>query len=187
MNLSPDTYHLFSGESWVESEYQWWSEKNPDRDVSHDLDITYDHAAIVQALAQELADWLAETLADAGLDSVLVRLVDTWSPKYYNFESDGFEVEVTCDPAQLREISEGFNVDAWAEAYYGSVDGFRSFVPTRMHDADWRADYDGQFRIESVLAALGDEVEDSWKYRLWESEGEIYMEHTVVKLLDPAV
>lgn len=196
-NISPDTYQTVNGDSWVESELEYLNEGGDEGysllgkaldglvaqhpitlDYDH-FDWTYDHAAIVGDFSGELANWMAETLAEIGLScSVSVR--DTWSPKEYNFTSDGFEVDLTCDPAKLRALTEDFDVDAWGHEHYRSYDGFMSFVTSRLNDDEWHAEYDGGFRVESLLLAHDPCREREWVMWLLEAEQEVYMQHTTV-------
>lgn len=194
-NLSPDTYQSFNGDSWVESELSYMNDEaslserfgsayaDLDRypiDLHYDhFTWEYDHAEIVRALAEELADWMAETLHDIGLESVSVKVIDSWSPAYYNFTSDGFEVEVTCDPAELRALTPDFDVDEWGAKHYRSRDGFMSFVTSRLDEDDWHAEYDGGFRVESLFAEH--DGEDGWVMRLAEAEWEVYSSNVKVE------
>lgn len=198
-NMSPDTYQSFNGDSWLESQFDWINER--DRPFSEhfgdewawvdgcDIEFgyehfkfDYDHAAIVRDLAEELTAWMGSVLFDAGLESASVKLLDTWSPAFYNFTSDGFEVEVTCDPAELRGLTADFDADDWAAKHYRSYDGFRSFVTGRMDDADWHAEYDGGFRVESLFANSEDHdvIERGWVIALAEAEYEVYSQNVAV-------
>ena len=87
-------------------------------------------------------------------------------------------MEFTCDPEELRELTQDFDVDEWAAKYYRSYDGFMSFVTGRMNDPEWRAQYDGEFRIQFLLMAQDES--DSWWLTVLEDVTEIYMNNTVV-------
>ena len=45
------------------------------------------------------------------------------------FTSDGFEMEFTCDPKELRALTPDFKVEEWVKEHYSSCDGFFSYVP----------------------------------------------------------
>lgn len=202
--ISPDTYQTVNGDSWLEMELYNLNEVLRDpgfhgggiSDYFKGLDYLdgtdfefewgdfnwdYDHRAILRDFAQVLVDWIAATLEQAGLELEDYRLVGSWSPQFYNFTSDGFEMEVTCDPAKLRELTPGFDVDDWAYENYRSYDGFLSFVTSRMHDENWHSIYDGEFRVESLLRSLDPHGERSWVMDLVEVEWEIYAEHVTVE------
>ena len=194
-NLSPDTYQSFNGDSWVESELEYLNTESSlsERfgsqyaDLDYDIDLDYDHftweydhAGIVRALAEELADWMAETLWGAGLEST-VKVIDSWSPAYYNFTSDGFEVELTCDPAALRALTPDFDVDEWGAKHYRSYDGFTSFVTGRLDGDDWHAEYDGGFRVESLLTEEDQHGGQDWVMRLAEAEWEVYSSNVKIE------
>lgn len=185
-NVSPDTYQLVNGDSWVESEIEYWSQETG-RDLAYDdLSWEYDHPGIVRAFAEVLAAWLTDALMDLGLTSLRdVNVIDTWSPREYNFTSDGFEVEVTCDPAELRTLTPTFDVDEWVHEWYRSCDGFISFVPRRMDDDEWRSGYDAEFRVEHLLLTADPRDDDTWRYALYEDEDEVYRDHTRVAVIEP--
>ena len=179
LNISPDTYHLFNGDYEDERTLEWYGEETGLDIQWDDLDWDYNHSEIVRDLAESCMNWIAATLMEAGLESVTdVKLLDTWSPREYNFTSDGFEMEFTCDPEELRELTQDFDVDEWAAKYYRSYDGFMSFVTGRMNDPEWRAQYDGEFRIQSLLMAQNES--ESWWLSVLEDVTEAYMNNTVV-------
>lgn len=185
-NISPDTYQSFNGDSWVESTIEYLREETG-RDLGYDdINWTYDHKGIVRDLAEELSNWLSQTLMEAGLESLRdVKVVDSWSPAYYNFTSDGWEVELTFDPIELRELTPDFDVDDWGHEWYRSVDGFMSYVTSRLNDDTWHADYDAEFRIESLLSEQDSRDDESWFYWLLESEWEVYDANVKVEVIEP--
>lgn len=185
-NVSPDTYQLVNGDSWCEREVEYWSEETG-RDLGYDdIEWTYDHTGIVRAFAETLALWIRDTLMGAGLASVRdVEVLDSWSPREYNFTSDGFEVSLTCDPQELRGLTPDFDVDDWGHEWYRSVDGFASFVTSRLRDDSWHADYDGEFRIESLLSGLDISDDETWRFALYDDEDEVYRDHTQVEVKHP--
>lgn len=186
-NISPDTYQTVNGDSADESTLEYLSDEHGLELTYDDCIWSYDHAAIVRDFAEVLSDFISERLMDAGLDSLRdVTVHDSWSPQFYNFQSDGFEMEMTCDPAQLRALTdEIFNVESWAREYYRSVDGFMSFVTSRMEDEDWYAGYDAEFRVEALLGSTDDRygsLHDGVLMALVEAEHEVYDRHTTVEV-----
>ena len=181
LNISPDTYHLFDGDS-LDSDILDWYREESELDIEwNDLDWTYNHPQIVRSLAESCMDWIAATLMEAGLESMTdVKLLDSWSPREYNFTSDGFEMEFKCDPKELRDLTKGFDVDAWAMEHYSSYDGFYSYVTGRLTDPEWRAGYDGEFRVQSLLMAHEDK-DVPWWVSVVEDASEIYMNNTTVE------
>jgi hypothetical protein len=197
-NISPDTYQTVNGDSFVESELEYLNEGGDGYSIlgkalgdlieRHPIRLDYDHfrweynhSNIVREFAEELSCWMQETLFEIGLTSAVVEVRDTWSPAYYNFTSDGFEVDLTCDPIELRGLTVDFDVDEWAHNHYRSYDGFLSFVTSRMNDTDWHAEYDGGFRIESLFAEHDPYGERDWIMRLAEAEHEVYMQNVTVE------
>lgn len=178
-NISPDTYGLFTPEHFENIEIQYASEVSGQDDLDYDdFDWEYDHPAIVRNISETIADAIVERLIENGLESATAtEVIDSWSPREYNFTSDGFEMRFTCDPKELRSLTSDFNVEEWVRGYYRSCDGFFSYVPGRMRDDDWYAEYDGAFRIEYLLAREVDPYSDWWQWRVDEALTDIHMSH----------
>ena len=182
LNMSPDTYQMWNSDHYDDSVLLWYEEEVGEPVGWDDLTWEHDQAGIVRGLSQRICDYIEEQLMFLGLESVSnVRVVDSWSPRAYNFCSDGFEMEFTCDPAELRSLTEEFDVDEWVSKHYGSRDGFLSFVTSRVQDPEFRAVYDGEFRIESLLVeGLTDSHEREWELFVSEGYDEVYAENTEV-------
>ncbi len=191
-NISPDTYGLFTMDSYLDSEYEHLSEVGfaqagyPELarydavlDHLHYDWFTHDwnHSGLVRDISIRLSWWLASALEEKLDSGVGVHVIDTWSPSFYNFESDGFEVEVLVDPKALRDATPDFDVDKWVKDHYSSVDGFISFVPHRMVDDDWVAEYDGGFRLEYLLDELDPYGDHEWIEFVYEGLHEDYMDN----------
>lgn len=176
-NIAPDTYSLFTMDHEDGSTLEWYCVESGADIEWDDLDWDYDHSGIVKDLAETLMNWITERLMGLGLESITnVNLKDTWSPREYNFTSDGFEMEFTCDPEELRSITpEGFDVDEWAAGHYSSRSGFISYITGRMENDEWHALYDGEFRVEAILAADDPENERPWIWAADEDLSEIHM------------
>lgn len=187
-NITPDTYHTFTTTSTDDLHLDWCREETGMDLEWGDFEWEHDHNGILRGLAEECKDWLMQTLMEIGLESARdASVVDVWSPREYNFTSDGFEVEFTFDPEELRALTADFDVDEWAGEYYRSRDGFLSFVISRLEDEEMRDQYDGEFRIEYLLF-MADTPEGSfqsqWLSYMSEAEYEIMSSHTMVS---PAV
>jgi hypothetical protein len=183
-NITPDTYGTFRCDSSDDLHLDWCREEAGMDLEWDDFDWEYDHRGILWDLAEECKDWLMQTLMEIGLESASnPSVVDVWSPREYNFTSDGFEVEFTCDPEELRGLTADFDVDEWAGEYYKSRDGFISFVTSRLQDDEMRDQYDGEFRIEYLLF-MADIPEgsfhDQWLSYMDEAEYNIMSTHTKV-------
>ena len=178
-NIAPDTYHLFTTEHFENNEIQYASEVSGQDDLDYgDFDWEYDHSTIVREISETIAYVIVERLIENGLESATAtEVIDSWSPREYNFTSDGFEMEFTCDPKELRALTPDFNVEEWVKEHYSSCDGFFSYVPGRMRDDEWYAEYDGAFRIEYLLAREVDPYSDWWQWRVDEALTEIHVAH----------
>lgn len=164
----------------------------------------YDHRAIVREFSETLCNWIVGelfNLVGCGQQHELIwdeekgthywsedfgalsgEVHDSWSPQFYNFTSDGFEMELTIHPQTLRDLTPDFDLDEWVREHYRSMDGFMSFVTSRVNDDEWAADYDGQFRIEYLFAKEIDPYgERNWIMALAEDEWEIYSNNTKVE------
>ena len=178
-NISPDTYSLFTTEHFENNEIQNASEVSGQDDLDYgDFDWEYDHPAIVRGISEALADTIVEKLMEIGLESAAATdVIDSWSPREYNFTSDGFEMRFTCDPEELRALTPDFFVEEWVHDHYRSSSGFLSYVPGRMQDDDWYAEYDGAFRIEYLLSREVDPDYDWWRWEVDEALTEIHVAH----------
>ena len=178
-NIAPDTYHLFTSEHFENIEIQYAVEVSGEDDLDYDdFDWEYDHSAIVREISETIADVIVEKLVEIDLDSARdADVKDSWSPREYNFTSDGFEMEFTCDPKELRALTPDFNVEEWVKEHYCSRNGFISYVPGRMTDDKWYAEYDGAFRIEYLLSKEVDPYSDWWQLRVYEALTDIHMSH----------
>lgn len=175
-----------------------------------DFEWNMDHGAIVRDFSEVLCDWIVGELFDlvgtAGQHELIWdeekkehfwsedfgalsgEVIDSWSPQFYNFTSDGFEMELTIHPETLRSLTEDFDVDEWVQEHYRSRDGFLSFVTSRMNDDEWASHYDGEFRIEYLFAKVIDTYhERQWVYALAEAEFEVYMHHTRIEVREDRI
>lgn len=175
-----------------------------------DFTWTYNHTQIVRDFSEVLCDWIVGelfNLVGCGQQHELIwdeetkthhwsedfgalsgEVHDSWSPQFYNFTSDGFEMNLTIHPQTLRDLTPDFDLDEWVSEHYRSMDGFMSYVTSRVEDDDWAADYDGQFRIEYLFAKEIDPYgERQWIYSLAEAEHEIYSTNTTIEVREDRI
>ena len=145
--VNVDTYQSFNGDSWEESELDYYSTEGiPEWLVGHpaaqravvelewdDFDRTYDHRAILWALSEAAADGLVH---DGGInfDQVIVdvEVTSVYSPAAYNFATDSFAGWLTLDTEALAESLDDIDtaeLATWARRRWASRDGFLSHIP----------------------------------------------------------
>lgn len=88
------------------------------------------------AIAQGCTDLLFKNLHQDKMIIKNMRFVKLHSPKYYNFETDKIELEITCDWHELllyiTQNESDFN--KYLQETFTSYDGFISFVPNNAND-----------------------------------------------------
>jgi hypothetical protein len=218
-NISPDTYQLVNGDSWCNSQQEYFQNEMSDEDFQDqfgtskagvtleydDFNWSYDHKQIVRDFAEVLCDWIVGELWNEigsspqreliwdeekgehywseDFGALEGTVVDSWSPAYYNFVSDGFEMELTVHPETLRRLTPEFDAYEWVQQHYRSCDGFLSFVESRINDPEWHAQYDGEFRIEYLFAKMLDPYgERPWMMDLFEAEWEVYTNNVTIEV-----
>ena len=201
-NLLPvvtiDTYSTFTGYSTIESEIEYWAnEEAPDASLEpDDFESTVDFGDLKRDLAVTVVDWINENTGPIayGFDDPVPVVTfgavnSTYSPKYYNFESDSFNADVTVNVTELVKwlrAEHGSIVDAiesYADEHFKSYDGFMSFVTGALMD-ERRA---GTMLWLGLHMYLADQLDwGDFLMHMKEAESEIYTEHTTITLKDEA-
>lgn len=190
--VTVDTYQTFNGDSWLESEIHYMSEEpgalrhivdhpaveRVTVDVEwEDVEVHYDNDAILNALAEAALD---DLIMGEQCDIILSgEVTSTYSPMYYNFESDSFGADLEIDLEALAVRADDIDVDdleQWSRDRHRSYDGFMSFVGNwwdGSRDREWVviwAALDYVLTREDYSGLLG----------VAEAEYEIYSEHTTI-------
>ena len=192
--VNVDTYQSFNGDSWEESELDYYSTEGiPEWLVGHpaaqravvelewdDFDRTYDHRAILRALSEAAADGLVH---DGGVsfDQIIVdvEVTSVYSPTYYNFSTDSFAGWLTLDTEALSESLDDIDTEAledWAQTRWASRDGFHSHIPGYFdNEPQWAM-------VWAAVARVLVDADYDGTLATSEAEWEAYGEHTTTTL-----
>lgn len=193
--ITVDTYQTFTGDSWEESELEYLADAGGDRahegkraydglDWS-DYKWTYNNSRELELLAEQCVSAMNEQVyADTPYE--VGEVLSTYSPSYYNFETDSFSADYTLNISKLihwarnREEWRGERledaVDSYLRERYASCDGFISYVTPALN-----GDYGGE-RLATLVWGLFHawmEFEfnrEEWFYAMFEDDYTIYME-----------
>lgn len=189
-HISVDTYQMWTTDSWEEQELANLGEDEPRwgscrgrvaLDLSwDDYEFTYDHSRFLEQLSDACIE--AMTNRSDGMFEMGER-ESTYSPNYYNFETDSFSAPYTLNLTELilwgrgRSEWRGMKLEDAVEGYlrlrYTSYDGFHSFVTPALDDDNRRLATLVWGLFHAWLdEAFGDD-RDSWLYGVYESFDEI--------------
>lgn len=179
LSYTIDTYGMFTGESVHEMEAEHYrDEYDLTDDEWRDLDFDYDMAAITKALALESINIIwGEMPADIITN---IDLIDTDSPRFYNYTTDHYTANWTLDDAALleyiREHRDGwhkFAADEWNHLRIFNIDDDKCFDIYDENDPD----------NDDLIVAMIDYYtrehldRESYEMAMFERETEVYMEH----------
>lgn len=199
--ITVDTYQTFTGDSWEESEIDYLLDTYGDRALDgckpyegldwRDYNWSYNHSRELELLAESCVNAMNEQVwGDTPYE--VGEVLSTYSPRYYNFETDSFEAEYTLNMTRLihwarnRKEWAGKRLEDAVEGYlrkrYTSCDGFISHVTPALNDSErhlatlvWGIFYAWmEFEFDR----------ESWLCNMAEGEHEIYMETRELELTD---
>ena len=141
-----DTYGQFSTDYLDED----WKEES-----------VFHHKQFVKDLAELHAEVIGE-YCEPGRTIEGVRVVDTWSPREYNFATDQAELEIDVHLEELRKYLEygvSTEFDEFLHENFTSRDGFWSFTPNNIMDFNEvldgvSAEYKSQEDFDKCVAIL---------------------------------
>lgn len=171
LSYTIDTYGMFTGESVHEMEANHYrDEYNLTDDEWRDLDFDYDMAAITKALALESINIIwGEIPADIITN---IDLIDTDSPRFYNYATDHYTADWTLDDAAMLEYIREHR------------DEFAKFAADEWPDLHaYDLDADDCIEAGDLIVAMIDYYTrehldaDSYNMAMFERETEVYMEH----------
>lgn len=161
-----DTYGMFTGESVHEMEAEHYrDEYDLTDDEWRDLDFDYDMAAITKALALESINIIwGEIPADIITD---IDLIETDSPRFYNYTTDHYTADWTLDDAALLEYIREHR------------DEFERFIDEAWSSVSEVYEADSETRLVAMIDYYTQQHldVDSYNMAMWERETEVYMEH----------
>ncbi|MBM4707904.1 hypothetical protein GS982_01490 [Rhodococcus hoagii] len=141
--ITIDTYSTFEigGNTFEENEIEWMEESSGVEGLTYDdFGWTYNNALWKQYLSEALIRYILEEQPIDGNDTIVkdIELVDTWSPREYNFTTDRMIANWIVDDTLLREwwAKSGFTFEAEMAdgGRHGSRDGYHSFITSRYRE-----------------------------------------------------
>lgn len=167
-----DTYQTFTGDQVDENLVDFYNEDKGTDYTPDDFEWDYDMTGIVKDLAKLRAKALEQ---DSDVIQS-VKVVGTYSPKEYNYQTDSADFEITYDEQTVYDYIEKHATE-YAEWYKDS--GWYSAT-------EWRDDdeHKEQNRETARLAYYLNKTmdHDTAYYALAEYEYDIYYEHITMKL-----
>lgn len=172
--VSIDTYQTFTGDSTLESEYQWIAEEyGVELDWSNS-DVKYNHDGIKRGLAEASIESIINQLYDSPIESI--EYVSNWSPGAYNFQTDTYRATYTVNWTALKKWlkKSGLDREEWFIERWRSYDGFHSY----MYPGYWEdPQYKEALLIYATIAMWMEHNldRDEMFMHVAEAESEIYM------------
>lgn len=170
---SIDTYGLFDGGEVDSNLIEWYNEEHNTGYNYDDFEWDYDHKSIVKDLAERRAKYL-----ENDVDVIhSVKVLETGSPREYNFSTDWATFEIDYDKDAVDTYIYDHAED-WSEWYR---DNWYSTIEWR-EDGDYK---DTLLEMARLNFYLDKWYDANWKAYdpLYEDEYDIYYEHTTYKLI----
>lgn len=155
--LTIDTYSMFTAESFFENEEEHYRTEEGKEVV----DWVIDHKQVVTELANESIGYLENELRDLGIIKT-ISLVSTHSPKFYNYTTDSYKMQVDFN---VKALMDWFNKSEDKDLAEEIIDNLKE---------DWQ--HQEYSKYEPHLVTLIDVLVDidSYHSHMWEAEYEIY-------------
>lgn len=137
--VSIDTYQSFTGESWLESEFDYLKEEEGVELDWSTADVEYNFDGIKQALAEASIEGILGDVDPNIIEGI--EYLSNWSPAYYNFETDTYTAQFTVNWTLLKQWykESGKDREEWMRERWSSYDGFHSrMYPGYWNDPEWR-------------------------------------------------
>lgn len=165
-----DTYQMFTGESAVEVQLENLHEDYGEDVTYDDFDWSYDHKAIVTALAEvSLAYTLGMVREYLDCKDVTATVIEAASPRFYNYTTDWY-VYTPILPDGLLAKYYADNIEACNTRLAGySVNSQKE----NWQHATWCEIVDRAITVEDTL-------EGNYNMHMWEKETDVYYENTTV-------
>lgn len=168
-----DTYQTFTGDQVDENLVDFYNEDKGTDYTPDDFEWDYDMAGVVK----ELAELRAKTLEQDSDAIQSVKVVRTYSPKEYNFQTDSADFEITYNEQTVDDYikEHATEYDNW---YHES--GWYGVTEWRDDDDERKEENRETARLYYYLNKTLDH--DDAYYALAEHEYDIYYEHITMKL-----
>lgn len=169
-----DTYQMFTGESTDELQMYNLREDYGEDVTYDDFDWSYDHKAIVAALADVSLEYTLEKVREyLDCKDVTATIVDSHSPNFYNYTTDSYIYAPELPDGVLAKYYAD-NIDACNTRLVGYD---CNSVKENWQHAAWCEIVDRAITNSNTA----EEYDlDDYKYHMWEHETEVYYENTTV-------
>lgn len=165
-----DTYQVFTGESFEEYELEYLREIHEDSTLDYDsFEWSYDHDAIVKELAIQSIDIIENELRHSDIDVIeSIELDESFSPRFYNYTTDGYKMNVTCNAPRLHE---------YMVKHYDAI-----LEIAKSHRA-YESDITDDDRVYATVVHIINNVleEESYTLEMFEHVHEIYSNNTEIE------
>ena len=105
-NITIDTYQMFTGDSFVESEIESMIYQTGDQSLDYDsFEWKFDHPAIVESLAAHSVGIIEDAIRFTEYADIIkcIALEKTASPQWYNYTTDSYKMTVDYDAVNLAQ------------------------------------------------------------------------------------
>lgn len=164
-NVHIDTYGYFTSESYDECELENLREDYGDVDYD-DFEWEYNHENIVKDLADSSIEVIEQAMKYTEYAEIItaIELVRSFSPRYYNYTTDGYKMNVTYNATKLHE---------YMSSHYDEIVKIASDYSTEINDND---------RIYATIVHILDNCisSDDYNMAMCENVHEIYSENTTI-------
>lgn len=163
--ITIDTYQMFNGDSFIESELENFREDGKSSDYDS-YDWKFNHDNIVRDLANNSINIILQAIKHEPAGKIILDIdyVKSQSPKFYNHTTDSYIMRVTYD------------VDALAAYCIKHEDEIKSITDTYIH-----ADSPENITYAGLVHLLNETInEEDYKMAMWEVEWECYAENVEI-------
>lgn len=179
--VSIDTYQSFTGDSWLENEFEYIEEETGVKLDWSNADVTYNHEGIRQGLAEASIQGILGAVDWDLIESI--EYVSSWSPQYYNFETDSYTATYRVNWTRLKKWlkKSGKDREEWMRNRWSSYDGFHS----HMYPGYWNEpQYMEGMRVYATIAMYLEETLDSETpfLAVAEAEWEVYQQNAEITI-----
>lgn len=165
-----DTYSVFTGESFEEYELEYLREIYEDSTLDYDsFEWTYNHEAIVKELAIQSIGIIENELRHSDIDVIeSIELEESFSPRFYNYTTDGYRMTVTHNALRLHEYM--------AKHYSAILEIAKGYQA-------YESDITDDDRIYATIVHIINNVleEESYMLEMFEHVHEIYSNNTKIE------
>lgn len=170
-NITIDTYQMFNGESFEGNELDGFNEQNETLYTYDDFNWSYNHKKIVEDLANASIEILEHSIKYTEYADIIksITYVSSGSPKFYNYTTDHYIMNIDFDPEKLQSYSDKNykEIREKAENYDDTI--INNLISVHS------------MQYASLCHILDNCIsDDDYKMAMWEKENEIYSENTTI-------